>query len=206
MGQLIKIKAFSLIELLVVLVLIGIISVVAVPNVRSFLSEREMRNDLILITDSISKMRVDMNGGLYKMAQISFNNNNGGGLIVTRRYRDANFYSNFTTCSDNNIEWLTDTQRLPTFQSDPNIDNLYSTFSNIRINASRTLLCFSIDGAISASNSEVEFCHKETNVAINCNATGKAEGPYFKLNVNRLGKLTLDKWSQNEQKWITQVQ
>ena len=206
MGQLIKIKAFSLIELLVVLVLIGIISVVAVPNVRSFLSEREMRNDLILITDSISKMRTEMNGGLYKMGQISFNNNNGGGLIVSRRYRDANLYSNFTTCSDNNIEWLSDTQRLPTFQSDPNIDNLYSTFSNIRINASRTLLCFSIDGAISASNSEVEFCHKETNVAINCNATGKAEGPYFKLNVNRLGKLTLDKWSQNEQKWITQVQ
>ena len=206
MGQLIKIKAFSLIELLVVLVLIGIISVVAVPNVRSFLSEREMRNDLILITDSISKMRTEMNGGLYKMGQISFNNNNGGGLIVSRRYRDANLYSNFTTCSDNNIEWLSDTQRLPTFQSDPNIDNLYSTFSNIRINASRTLLCFSIDGAISASNSEVEFCHKETNVAINCNATGKAEGPYFKLNVNRLGKLTLDKWSHNEQKWITQVQ
>ena len=206
MVQLIKIKAFSLIELLVVLVLIGIISVVAVPNVRSFLSEREMRNDLILITDSISKMRTEMNGGLYKMGQISFNNNNGGGLIVSRRYRDANLYSNFTTCSDNNIEWLSDTQRLPTFQSDPNIDNLYSTFSNIRINASRTLLCFSIDGAISASNSEVEFCHKETNVAINCNATGKAEGPYFKLNVNRLGKLTLDKWSQNEQKWITQVQ
>ena len=206
MGQLIKIKAFSLIELLVVLVLIGIISVVAVPNVRSFLSEREMRNDLILITDSISKMRTEMNGGLYKMGQISFNNNNGGGLIVSRRYRDANLYSNFTTCSDNNIEWLSDTQRLPTFQSDPNIDNLYSTFSNIRINASRTLLCFSIDGAISASNSEVEFCHKETNAAINCNATGKAEGPYFKLNVNRLGKLTLDKWSQNEQKWITQVQ
>ena len=206
MVQLIKIKAFSLIELLVVLVLIGIISVVAVPNVRSFLSEREMRNDLILITDSISKMRTEMNGGLYKMGQISFNNNNGGGLIVSRRYRDANLYSNFTTCSDNNIEWLSDTQRLPTFQSDPNIDNLYSTFSNIRINTSRTLLCFSIDGAISASNSEVEFCHKETNAAINCNATGKAEGPYFKLNVNRLGKLTLDKWSQNEQKWITQVQ
>lgn len=203
---LIKTKAFSLIELLVVLVLIGIISIVAVPNIRSFLSEREMRNDLILITDSINKMRTDMNGGLYKMSQISLNNNNGSGLIVSRRYRDANLYNSNINCSDNASEWITDSQRLPTFQSDPNIDNLYSTFSNIRINSSRTLLCFSVEGAISASNSEVEFCHKETNTAINCNATGKAEGPYFKLNVNRLGKLTLDKWSQNEQKWITQVQ
>ena len=203
---LIKTKAFSLIELLVVLVLIGIISVVAVPNIRSFLSEREMRNDLILITDSINKMRTDMNGGLYKMSQISLNNNNGSGLIVSRRYRDANLYNSNINCSDNASEWITDSQRLPTFQSDPNIDNLYSTFSNIRINSSKTLLCFSVEGAISASNSEVEFCHKETNTAINCNATGKAEGPYFKLNVNRLGKLTLDKWSQNEQKWITQVQ
>ena len=203
---LIKTKAFSLIELLVVLVLIGIISIVAVPNIRSFLSEREMRNDLILITDSINKMRTDMNGGLYKMSQISLNNNNGSGLIVSRRYRNANLYNMNITCSDNASEWITDSQRLPTFQSDPNIDNLYSTFSNIRINSSRTLLCFSVEGAISASNSEVEFCHKETNTAINCNATGKAEGPYFKLNVNRLGKLTLDKWSQNEQKWITQVQ
>jgi prepilin-type N-terminal cleavage/methylation domain-containing protein len=203
---LIKTKAFSLIELLVVFVLIGIISVVAVPNIRSFLSEREMRNDLILITDSINKMRTDMNGGLYKMSQISLNNNNGSGLIVSRSYRDANLYNKTISCSDNASEWITDSQRLPTFQSDPNIDNLYSTFSNIRINSSKTLLCFSIDGAISASNSEVEFCHKETNAAINCNATGKAEGPYFKLNVNRLGKLTLDKWSQNEQKWIMQVQ
>jgi prepilin-type N-terminal cleavage/methylation domain-containing protein len=203
---LIKTKAFSLIELLVVLVLIGIISVVAVPNIRSFLSEREMRNDLILITDSINKMRTDMNGGLYKMSQISLNNNNGSGLIVSRRYRDANLYNMNITCSDNASEWITDSQRLPTFQSDPNIDNLYSTFSNIRINSSKTLLCFSVEGAISASNSEVEFCHKETNTAINCNATGKAEGPYFKLNVNRFGKLILDKWSQNEQKWITQVQ
>lgn len=53
-------KGFTLIELLVVIVLIGVISLVAIPNVREFIINREYKNDVYKISTIINSLQSDL--------------------------------------------------------------------------------------------------------------------------------------------------
>ena len=58
--QLNKQKGFSLIELLVVIALLGVISLVAVPNIREWLVKKEMEKDLNAIMSIVKNASNDI--------------------------------------------------------------------------------------------------------------------------------------------------
>ena len=103
--QLIKQKGLSLIELLVVIALIGVISIVAIPNVREWLVKKEMEKDLNTIFGIIKNVSNDIGNNVFEMGGVFFENNNGNGLIIKVRYRGPDKFRTFQTCNNNDSEW-----------------------------------------------------------------------------------------------------
>ena len=85
-------KAFSLIELLVVLVLIGIVGMVAIPNVKDFFVERELRAAVFKIASIVNGLKSELDSSKsdpttnlnYEMAQILMGSDNNGFFINTK--------------------------------------------------------------------------------------------------------------------------
>ena len=66
----IKHKAFTIIELLVVLVIIGIFSTIAYPNVSSWIADREVRKEVYDVVNLINERKSEVMNGKYGMVQI----------------------------------------------------------------------------------------------------------------------------------------
>lgn len=66
----IKYKAFTIIELLVVLVIIGIFSAIAYPNVSSWIADREVRKEVYDVVNLINERKSEVMNGKYGMVQI----------------------------------------------------------------------------------------------------------------------------------------
>ena len=66
----IKYKAFTIIELLVVLVLIGIFSAIAYPNVSSWITDREVKKEVYDVVNLINEIKSEVMNGKYGMVQI----------------------------------------------------------------------------------------------------------------------------------------
>ena len=102
-------KAFSLIELLVVLVLIGIVGMVAVPNVKDFFAERELRAAVFKIASIVNGLKSELDSGKsdpttnlnYEMAQISMGSDNNGFFINTK-LRDSEKFRLYRLDSNEN--------------------------------------------------------------------------------------------------------
>ena len=66
----IKHKAFTIIELLVVLVIIGIFSAIAYPNISSWIADREVRKEVYDVVNLIKERKSEVMNGKYGMVQI----------------------------------------------------------------------------------------------------------------------------------------
>jgi len=66
----IKYKAFTIIELLVVLVLIGIFSAIVYPNVSSWIIDREVKKEVYDVVNLINERKSEVMNGKYGMVQI----------------------------------------------------------------------------------------------------------------------------------------
>ena len=66
----IKYKAFTIIELLVVLVIIGIFSAIAYPNISSWIADREVRKEVYDVVNLIKERKSEVMNGKYGMVQI----------------------------------------------------------------------------------------------------------------------------------------
>jgi prepilin-type N-terminal cleavage/methylation domain-containing protein len=194
-------KAFSLLELLVVIALLGIVSLVAVPNVREWLVKREMEKDMQLVVGLVNKIRSDLDHGLYEMGGIFFNNNNGQGLTVNIRYMDSDKYqqykiSNSSTCNDVVSEWTVE-EIYP--NSSP---ELYSTFSNIKMRDATKGMCFNKNFTIDKAGYQ-DFCHKDRNAAPACDMTSSND-PYYRINVKRTAAIILERYIYAQGSWKQQ--
>jgi prepilin-type N-terminal cleavage/methylation domain-containing protein len=195
--QLNKQKGFSLIELLVVIALLGIISLVAVPNIREWLVKKEMEKDLNTIMSIIKNASNDIGNNLYEMGGVFFDNNNGNGLIVKVRYRGPDKYRTFQTCNNNDSEW----DGVETYSSSSASEH-YSTFSNIKLDRTTANFCFSKNFTVNFTGN-VSLCHKEKNTNTTCQLVN-ANDPYYDLIVQRTGRSELLKYSYAQKAWLKQ--
>ena len=195
--QLNKQKGFSLIELLVVIALLGIISLVAVPNIREFLVKKEMEKDLNTIMSIVKNVSNDIGNNLYEMGGVFFDNNNGNGLIVKVRYRGPDKYRTFQTCNNNDSEW----DGVETYSSSSASEH-YSTFSNIKLDRTTANFCFSKNFTVNFTGN-VSLCHKEKNTNTTCQLVN-ANDPYYDLIVQRTGRSELLKYSYAQKAWLKQ--
>ena len=183
-------KAFSLLELLVVIALLGIVSLVAVPNVKDWIVKREMEKDMFTMMDMVKTISNNLGNNVYAMGGIFFDNNNGNGLIVKIRYRGTDNYRIYQTCNNTDAEWDgTDTY------SSSSSQELYATFSNIKMNLSSANFCFSKNFTANYSG-EAIFCHKDKNSSTTCQQV-KESYPYYQLIIPRTARPEIIKFTGN---------
>ena len=195
--QLIKQKGFSLIELLVVIAVLGVISIVAVPNIREWIVKKEMEKDLNTIMSIVKNVSNDIGNNLYEMGGVFFDNNNGNGLIVKVRYRGPDKYRAFQTCNNNDSEW----DGVETYSSSSESEH-YSTFSNIRLDRATANFCFSKNFTVNFTGN-VSLCHKEKNTNATCQLVNTND-PYYDLIVQRTGRTQFLKYSYAQKAWLQQ--
>ena len=66
------VKGFTLIELLVVLVVIGIFSIFAYPNITSWKTDRKVRGETYKFVAEIEQMKSKVTSGEYALAMVRF--------------------------------------------------------------------------------------------------------------------------------------
>ena len=188
--EILKTKGITLIEILVVLVLIGIVGVFAIPNMNEWSVRKELKNDFFTLHKMVTNMRTEVELGVYHMGGIFFDNNNGNGIIVKIRYRNADKFRTYkNSCEDIDSQW----DGLETISS--NTAEFYKTFKNLRLSQSKSKSCISRSGVSNFAQS-FYVCHVKHNPNILCDTKGprpqnisntrKLYESYY-LSINRLG-------------------
>jgi type II secretory pathway pseudopilin PulG len=157
-----KIKGISLIEILVVVVLVGIVGVFAIPNMKDWMTRKELKNDFFTIHKMVTGIRTEVGLGVYHMGGIFIDNNNGNGIIIKIRYRDPDKFRIYkNSCEDIDSQW----DGVETISSSTN--EFYAKFENIRLSANKISSCISKAGY---SNFTTGFyiCHKKQNPNVLC--------------------------------------
>ena len=93
----IKYKAFTIIELLVVLVLIGIFSAIVYPNVSSWIIDREVKKEVYDVVNLINERKSEVMNGKYGMVQIRLR----PGVEIYNMSQD-DFFNTYKNISVNN--------------------------------------------------------------------------------------------------------
>ena len=93
----IKYKAFTIIELLVVLVLIGIFSAIVYPNVSSWIIDREVKKEVYDVVNLINERKSEVMNGKYGMVQIRLR----PGVEIYNMSQD-DFFNTYKNISANN--------------------------------------------------------------------------------------------------------
>jgi len=187
-------KGLTLIELLVVIAILGILGVIAVPNIKSYLTERQLRDDVYKILVLIDEVKSKVYSGEYPMAQVYFNSNSGNGLIVNTKFKDNTKFLSNKACDNSSGSWSkTDT----------------GSFADLKVSNTNSL-CISRDGRYPGSlpksktalgsYNELNICLKSSISGAYCQGT---ENPGYKITWNRHGNTEL--YSYNGQTgWILQ--
>ena len=63
-------KGFSLVELLLVILLIGITSAIAIPNINNWITDRQVKKEVYKFVGEINEMKSKVMGGQYPLAMV----------------------------------------------------------------------------------------------------------------------------------------
>ena len=184
-----KISGLSLIELLVVIAILGIIGVMAFPNLRDYLDERKVRNNVYDITILIDEVKNQVYNGPYAMGIIDFKSNSSQGVTANIKYRSQELFNNNKNCNMAG-SWIN-----PSQNKDKNFKELKSSKSSP--------LCVSKEGNHSFSDSSLIFCSSANNTGSTCNTFSNST---YRVNWNRLGNYEIYKYSEITKTWIPQKQ
>jgi len=160
-----NVKGFTLLETLVVVALIGIVGIFVVPNVKDWINGKELKNDFFTIHKMVTKIRTEVELGVYPMGGIFLDNNGGNGIIVKVRYRNPDKFRTYkNSCEDIDSQW--DGVETITSQTNPDV---YAKFSNLRLSKSKINACISKGGYTSLGvQPYFHVCHKTQNPNILC--------------------------------------
>lgn len=217
-------KGFTLIELLVVITLIGVISLVAIPNIREFIINREYKNDVYKIATIINSLqnelenkKADASSTLpYELGSvyISYAGDvmTNGVQITTGKadsYKLQTYKSNI--CDINNRNNTTYWNQINTynFNTNNNISsNTNETFKNLRLTFPNWA-CYSMgisQGIIpsyfdSNSGGVLGICHQsKIDVGARCAPTA-TNSPYYGISITRFGRTTIHKYDYTKSTW-----
>lgn len=217
-------KAFTLIELLVVITLIGIVSLVAIPNVREFIINREYRNDVYKIATIANSLRNDLESKKanatstlpYQLANIYISYAGDvmtDGVQITTGKADSSILTTYksTICDINNrtnpIYW--NEINVYKFNIDKNISsNTNETFKNLRI-SSPNWACYSTDMSQdisrawfdSYSGGVLGICHQsKIDVGARCTPS-ITNDPYYGISITKFGRPSIHKYDYKTSTW-----
>jgi len=221
----IKNRAFTILELLVVLAVIGVFSAIAYPNVSSWIADRNVKNAAFETVAFVKDRKSEVTSGKYGMTQILFNRQ----LQVftmspdkfTEIYKSNN--SPFSSLKQNYTCGFGDTAGFTRQnQYDKEDFGPYVQESDVHIypsawhNPMRTAVCITKDGSISYyrpnQNGRIKdqstgqmvdfflFCSKSNSTERSCKYNSNLEYRYM-ITLDRFQNMKVFRYNKSKNKW-----
>tara|TARA_B110000003_G_scaffold137478_1_gene139192 strand:+ start:28 stop:711 length:684 start_codon:yes stop_codon:yes gene_type:complete len=221
----IKNRAFTILELLVVLAVIGVFSAIAYPNVSGWIADRNVKNAAFETVAFVKDRKSEVTSGKYGMTQILFNRQ----LQVftmspdkfTEIYKSNN--SPFSSLKQNYTCGFGDTAGFTRQnQYDKEDFGPYVQESDVHIypsawhNPMRTAVCITKDGSISYyrpnQNGRIKdqstgqmvdlflFCSKSNSTEKSCKYNSNLEYRYM-ITLDRFQNMKVFRYNKNKNKW-----
>ena len=221
----IKNRAFTILELLVVLAVIGVFSAIAYPNVSGWIADRNVKNAAFETVAFVKDRKSEVTSGKYGMTQILFNRQ----LQVftmspdkfTEIYKSNN--SPFSSLKQNYTCGFGDTAGFTRQnQYDKEDFGPYVQESDVHIypsawhNPTRTAVCITKDGSISYyrpnQNGRIKdqstgqmvdfflFCSKSNSTERSCKYNSNLEYRYM-ITLDRFQNMKVFRYNKNKNKW-----
>ena len=168
-------KAFTILELLVVLAVIGVFAGIAYPNISNWITDRNVKKEVYETVTFIKERKAEVTSGKYGMVQVLLNDQLEVFTMSPEKFSDI--YKDFSspypshkqnyTCGFSNTAGFTIESKYASHDfginaSDSNVNVYPSAYHN----PMRTAICITKDGSI-------DYYRPNQNFQVNDNATGK---------------------------------
>ena len=215
-------KAFTLLELLVVLAVLGVFSVIAYPNISSWITDREVKEEVYETVAFIKERKAEVTSGKYGMTQIVLKPN-----LEVYTMSPQNFFNTYQDISSNS-SYKSNRQcdygyRQSGFQRNRSLETLrfqinvspVQVYPNGAHNPSATYLCITKDGSIKfmrlrktdrdpSTNQNVDmfvFCSNSNTNQSTCKFNANFDHMY-KLNIDNFQNIKVYKKNKKKNSWI----
>ena len=221
----IKNRAFTILELLVVLAVIGVFSAIAYPNVTGWIADRNVKNVAFETVAFVKDRKSEVTSGKYGMTQILFNRQLQVFTMSPDKfieiYKSTN--SPFSSHKQNYTCGFGDTAGFTRQnQYDKEDFGPYVQESDVHIypsawhNPMRTAVCITKDGSISYyrpnQNGRIKdqstgqmvdfflFCSKSNSTERSCKYNSNLEYRYM-ITLDRFQNMKVFRYNKNKNKW-----
>ena len=170
-----KKNAFTILELLVVLAVIGVFAGIAYPNISNWITDRNVKKEVYETVTFIKERKAEVTSGKYGMVQVLLNDQLEVFTMSPEKFSDIykDFSSPYPTHKQNYTCGFSDTAGF-TIESKYSSHDFGVNASNSNVNVypsayhnpMRTAICITKDGSI-------KYDKQNQNFQIDDNATGK---------------------------------
>ena len=221
----IKNRAFTILELLVVLAVIGVFSAIAYPNVSSWIADRNVKNAAFETVAFVKDRKSEVTSGKYGMTQILFNRQLQVFTMSPEKFFRIykGFNSPYSSHKQNYTCGFGDTAGFTRQnQYDKEDFGPYVQESDVHIypsawhNPTRTAVCITKDGSISYyrpnQNGRIKdqstgqmvdfflFCSKSNSTERSCKYNSNLEYRYM-ITLDRFQNMKVFRYNKSKNKW-----
>ena len=214
------IKGFTIIELLVVLILIGIISAVGYPSMSSWRIDRDVRSATEKISNLFTNIAIRTKNNSYPFVQVNIKKPMSGSFSITSKGMPQELFNDKlndeTTISCTDGDW-DDDNKVQTISAYQLVDEVF-----INMSSGSGSVCFSNDGAyfeetlsfpnVNAPGSKegsdvtkdyiIVCSSKNDTYNLKCPDPDKLKKPAYLIQWSRFGVINKYRWNENNKTWV----
>jgi len=221
-----KKNAFTILELLVVLVVMGVFTAIAYPNISNWIADRNVKKEVYETVAFIKERKAEVTSGKYGMVQVLLNDQLEVFTMSPEKF--FQIYKGFSspysshkqafTCGFSDTAGFTIESKYSSHDFGVNASN-----SNVNVypsayhNLMRSAICITKDGSIAyyrpnqnfqvndeATGKKVDafvFCSKSNTSDNSCNYISNDDYRYM-ITLDRFQNIKVFKYSKNKIKWM----